>query len=86
MSRKVKLLEKLLKSPKDFTWDEAVTLLKGFDFVQISNSGSRRKFFHSQSKIVICIHKPHPQNVLKKYQIMDVIEGLKNAGVLSNED
>ena len=32
MSKQEKLLERLLKQPKDFTWDELETLMAGYNY------------------------------------------------------
>ena len=45
MSQKEKLIARLLKKPKDFTFDEMVTLLSYFDFyLKQGRSGSGVKF------------------------------------------
>lgn len=79
MSKIEKLIEKLKSKPKDFTWDEMMKILKHFGFEQISKgktSGSRRKFVNEKNQI-ICLHEPHPQNVLKLYQLAIIIEYLE---------
>lgn len=85
MSKREKLLARLKDKPKDFTWDEAKTLMCGYDFDLLKASGSRRKFFHKEKNIIIIIHKPHPHNVLLAYQVKDLIEGLKDSGVIKDE-
>lgn len=84
MSKQDKLLDKLLRKPepRDFTWNELVKLLNGFGFEQVKGKGSRRKFFHSDSKTLISIHEPHPQNELKPYQVREVVKKLKEMGVV----
>ena len=84
MSKKEKLLRKLLSRPKDFSYDELVTLLHFFDFTEdTSTSGSavcfRRK---KDNKIIMFMHKPHSPKVLKPYQIKDVIEVLEKEGII----
>lgn len=76
MSRIDKLLVRLRLKPKDFTWDEAVTLLGHHGYELLNNKGSRRKFFHSGTQKVVIIHEPHPQNILKPYVVADLIEAL----------
>lgn len=79
ISKIEKLIEKLKQKPKDFTWDEMIKVLKHFGFEQISQgktSGSRRKFVNEKNKI-ISLHEPHPQNVLKSYQLTIIIEYLE---------
>ncbi len=80
MSKKEKLLEKLMKKPKDFTYDEARTLLLGLGFNEDNKgktSGSRVVFINENKGKSIDLHKPHPSNVLKRYQIIKLIEDLK---------
>lgn len=79
MSKKDKLIEKLLSRPANFTWNEAVTLMKQCDFEMVKNSGSKRVFRHS-SGLKIFLHEPHPQNTLLDYAMKELIEGLKSAG------
>ncbi|MDR6966280.1 putative RNA binding protein YcfA (HicA-like mRNA interferase family) [Flavobacterium arsenatis] len=78
MSKVEKLIEKLKARPKDFTWDEMLKVLKHFGFEQMAQGktgGSRRKFVNSE-KQVISLHEPHPQKVLKLYQLDIIIDFL----------
>ncbi|MEP1095405.1 MAG: type II toxin-antitoxin system HicA family toxin [Cyclobacteriaceae bacterium] len=80
MSKKEKLLVRLLSKPKDFTYSELVSLLNYYgysEFTKGKTAGSRRAFVNEETKHVIRLHKPHPRNILKEYQIKDVIEELK---------
>jgi len=81
VSRKEKLLARLLSLPSDFTWDEAVRLLKQCNFEQLNNSGSRRKFRHIDG-VKLSIHEPHPEPILKNYALKDMIDALQNSGEL----
>lgn len=84
MSRKEKLKERFLSVPKDFTWDELITLLAGLGFEEVKTGktgGSRRRFINS-AEVMINLHKPHPHNTLKRYQIEQVIEILRQEGLL----
>lgn len=79
MSKIEKLIERLKSKPKDFTWEEMVKVLKYFGYDQISQGktgGSRRKFVN-QNQQIISLHEPHPQNVLKGYQL-DLLMGHLN--------
>jgi len=79
MSKIDKLIEKLKSKSKDFTWDELVKALKYFGFKQIGQGktgGSRRKFVNDKKEVII-LHEPHPQKVLKSYQLDIIIECLK---------
>lgn len=86
MSKKDKLLDKLLSKPKDFTWSELKTLLKGYGYKEIQGAGSRVTFFLTKPRNLIRLHKPHPDKILKAYQIIEVIQNLKNIGVINEND
>lgn len=78
MSKKEKLIARLLCRPKDFTYDEARTLLCALGFEERSKgktSGSRVEF--ARDNATILLHKPHPSGELKPYQIRQLIEVLK---------
>ena len=86
MSRFDKLLKKFLAKPKNFTYDELTGLLRGLGYREIQKgktSGSRVAFVHDETKHIIRLHKPHPQNVLKRYQLDYVEDELRNMGVIS---
>ena len=76
MTRKEKLIRRIQQRPKDFTWDELASLLKLFGYRELKagkTSGSRRRFVHDKAA-TITLHKPHPQNVLKRYAIDQILE------------
>ena len=78
MSKLEKLVEKLKSKPKDFSWDEMVKFLKHYGYEQTAQGktgGSRRKFIN-ENKQIISLHEPHPQKVLKGYQLDLIIEHL----------
>jgi predicted RNA binding protein YcfA (HicA-like mRNA interferase family) len=78
MSKKEKLVERIKRLPSDFTWQELITLLSHFGFEEVrkgKTSGSRRAFVNAEKKI-IRLHEPHPGNILKPYQLKEVIEFL----------
>ena len=78
MGKKEKLLERLNMKPRDFTFDEMETLLLSLGFRKIragKTGGSRVRY--EQNGIPILLHKPHPGNVLKPYQIRHVLDVLK---------
>jgi predicted RNA binding protein YcfA (HicA-like mRNA interferase family) len=83
MSKKQKLLKRLLSVPADFTFDETCALLEAMGF-SLSNSGktsgSSVKF--KKANRFVMMHKPHPQNTLKRYQIDNIIRQLKEAGLI----
>ncbi len=45
-------------------------------------SGSRVAFVHSETGHIIRLRRPHPGNILKKYQIEQLIDESKNQGVI----
>ena len=83
MSKKDKLLDKLLKKPKDFTFDEMISLLSYFGYeLKQGGTGSGVKFVKEGSNEVINFHKPHPNGVLKRYVLDQVIEKLRKGDLL----
>lgn len=83
MSKKDKLIERFLLLPKDFTYDEARTLLGGlgyFEDTKGKSSGSRVAFVSPVSNNIITLHKPHPGNVLPAYAVKNIREFLKRNG------
>ncbi len=83
MSKKDKLTDRLLKKPKDFTFDEMESLLSHFGFeLKQGGTGSGVKFIKDGSNEVINFHKPHPDGVLKRYVLDQVIEKLRKDGLL----
>jgi len=84
VSKKEKLIKRLLSRPKDFTFDEMVTLLGYLDYYQHSTgktAGSRVVFING-GKQYLKFHKPHPGNELNPNTLSDVIEYLKGQGLL----
>ena len=73
MGTKDKLVIRFRSKPKDFTFGELCRLLQGFGYLEEQGSGSRVVFINSISNHKIKLHKPHPGNILKRYQ-MDLIE------------
>ena len=54
----------------------------GFGYEEEKGSGSRRKFFNHKTGVSISLHQPHPGNELKAYQVRDVLDHLKQEGLL----
>ncbi|MBO4320221.1 MAG: type II toxin-antitoxin system HicA family toxin [Treponema sp.] len=78
MGKKEKLIQRLKAKLKDFTFDEAETLLGLLSYVR-SNKGKTsgsRVIFTSENHASILLHKPHPGNELKVYQVQQLIETL----------
>ena len=85
MSKDEKLVKRFLARPRDFTYDELRTLLKNFGYEEDqggSTSGSRVAFYNKTTKHIIRLHKPHPGNELKMYQIDLIREALKGKGIV----
>ena len=83
MSKFDKLLARFLLKPKDFSYNELRKLLKNFsydEFQKGKTSGSRVCFVHKESKHILQLHKPHPANILKQYQIEQIIKVLTEQG------
>jgi hypothetical protein len=82
MSTKDKLIERFGKLPKDFTFAEMETLLKGLGFEKSSKgktSGSRVRFINKEKKIIIDMHKPHGQgDPVKETALKDIYNNLFN--------
>ena len=85
MGRSEKALKKLLSNPKDFTFDELVTLLSSFGY-HLANpgrtSGSAVRFINRETRNIIRLHRPHPSPVLKRYIVQFIINELKQEGYL----
>lgn len=79
MSKKEKLIARLITCPRDFKYDEAKTLLSYFGYTEYNKgrtSGSRVEFVNSDHTILL--HKPHPSGDLKTYQVKQLIAELKS--------
>jgi len=89
MSTKKKLLERFLRLPRNFTYQELKKLLNSFGYAEEmkgKTSGSRVMFFNKGIEHSIMIHKPHPGNILKAYAMKYVLDELKTKGFIENED
>ncbi|MCM1253392.1 MAG: type II toxin-antitoxin system HicA family toxin [Clostridium sp.] len=83
MSKKDKLIDRLLKKPKDFTFEEMESLLSYLGYkLQQGGTGSGVKFIKDGSNEVINFHKPHPNGILKRYVLAQVIEKLRKDDLL----
>ncbi len=84
MGQKEKLIKLLKSKPKDFTFDEAETLLSYLGYTRSNKgkaSGSRIIFTHPYYGSIL-LHKPHPQKELKSYQIKQLIQILEQEGLI----
>ena len=83
MSKKDKLIDRLLKKPIDFTFNEMESLLSYFGYkLKQGGAGSGVKFIKNGSNEVINFHKPHPNGILKRYVLDQVIDKLRKDGLL----
>ena len=84
LGKKDKLLERLLSRPTDFTFVELSTLLGHFGYYAVSagKTGGSRVTFANSELDYIRIHKPHPGNILKRYQVDDIITSLSEMGLI----
>ena len=79
MSKLEKEIERLKSKPKDYTYDEAKSLLNKLGFFEYNKgktSGSRVEF-KDQFGRKITLHKPHPSNIMKIYKVNDLLNDLK---------
>ena len=80
MSQGDKLIIRFLSRPKDFTYSELKAMLSSFDYKEIQGAGSRVCFAKENHKIKL--HKPHPDNKLKRYQIDLITKELTKEGLI----
>lgn len=73
MTANEKLIERFRKKPKDFSYDELKRLLSFYGYSEKQGAGSRVVFINEKTNHKIKLHKPHPGNILKRYQL-DIIE------------
>lgn len=87
MSKKAKLLERLFAhpTPKDFTWDELVSVMKRAGFSNRCSGGSHYTFEH-ESGYRFCISKTHPGGILKSYQVQAAKEALEYVSLPDNRE
>jgi hypothetical protein len=85
MTKHTKLLSRFLSKPKDFDYSELKKLLAGFGYTESNlgkTSGSRVGFVNMENGNIIRLHKPHPDNTLKIYQVEQIIDYLKQKGLI----
>ena len=77
MGTKEKLIARFKSNPKDFTWDEFVSVVSILGYERANKgqtSGSRTIFF--KGEISYTAHKPHPGNIVKTYVIKQALSFL----------
>ncbi|WP_072680707.1 type II toxin-antitoxin system HicA family toxin [Arcobacter sp. LA11] len=79
MSKKDKLLIKFLENPprKNLTFKELSSLFNSLGFKKIEGAGSAVKFYNKEKDLLINLHKPHPNDILKVYIIKQIQNKLK---------
>lgn len=82
MTKQEKLLNKFISRPGNFTYNELIRLLRGFGYKELQGSGSRVVFRNEDIKHNIKLHRPHPDIVLKRYQIDLIKQALKSKNLL----
>ncbi len=85
MGQKEKLIAKLKKKPKDFSFDEAETLLGFFSYKRCNKgktSGSRVMFSNEIKGTKITLHKSHPRKELLEYQVKQLKAQLEQEGLI----
>lgn len=82
MTKQEKLLNSLISKPADFTYNELIRLIRSFEYEELHGSGSWVVFSNQEIKHNIKSHKPHPGNVLKRYQIDLIIQELKTKNLI----
>ena len=79
MSKKDKLLRRFLSMLNDFHYDKLVALLNYFGFHEVpkgKTSSSRVKFENAET-FSIMLHRPHPNGIMKRYQLKQIKEILE---------
>lgn len=80
MSQKEKLLKRFFNVPHDFTYEELLSILNMYGFIEIQKgktSGSRVSFYNKVYNKKIEFHKPHPSNIVKRYIIRNIMNIIK---------
>ena len=78
MSRLEKEIERLKSKPKNYTYDEAKSLLNKLGFFENNKgkiSGSRVEFKDKYERKIV-LYKPHPKNIIKPYMILGILKQL----------
>ena len=88
MSKRDKLLMRLAArpAPKDFSWNELLTVMGRCGFASRCDGGSHYMFEHEQTEFRVGVSRTHPGGILKAYQVKDVVEALTRVGALDGEE
>lgn len=85
MGKKEKLIERFCRLPKDFTYEETLTLIGYFgyeEYTKGATSGSRVRFKNVATGAYIDIHRPHPGSIMKMWMMRTIHEHLKTNGYI----
>lgn len=84
MGQKDKLIRRLQGLPRDFTYDEAETLLRylGYRRSDKGKTSGSRVMFISEEHGAVMLHRPHPQKELKAYQVRMLLQLLEQEGLI----
>ena len=84
MGTKEKLIKRFVKIPKDFTWDEANTLLTwlGYTLRNKGKTSGSRVIYICEGRKPLMLHKPHPGNIMKEYALKQLYKELKEEGLI----
>lgn len=85
MSRRDKALRRFLSRPADLRFDEMSRLLKDLGYEEIKSgktSGSRVAYLNKLSGHIIRLHRPHPGNIVKRYQMEMIEDALRARGLI----
>ena len=80
MTKKEKLIERMCRLPKDFTFAELETVLLQLGFEKDDKgktSGSRVRFYNKERQMQYLAHKPHHSNIIKEKALKDIVNYLK---------
>lgn len=79
MTKKGKLIERICRLPKDFTFAELETVLQQLGFEKDDKgktSGSRIRFYNAERNLQYLAHKPHPTSIIKEKALKDIVNYL----------
>ena len=84
-ARKIKPKQFLKKLPKDFTFEESLSLFGYFGYIRHNKGatpGSRIRFKNEETGQYIDIHRPHPGSIMKAWMMKAIYQHLKNNGLI----
>ena len=85
MVAKNKLKERFKRLPKDFTFEETISLHASLGYQKHNKgatSGSRIRFKNEETGMYIDIHRPHPGSIMKEWMMKEIYRHLKNNNLI----